>query len=1459
MADDNVLEIKAVIDLSSFLPSAEEMASDTQAATEKMSASFAEVGSTSAAELQKSTEAAKAVPLSLSDVVSHLDQLISKEAEATTALEANTAAQRENNAAKESSSALNDEELFGPAGGPTSEERLAARKAARTPPESAAPAQANEEAAAIEAANAKIQASESETADLADQFEARFKAATGRAEADAEQFAVTVSEAVQKVAKDLAELEAVARIQSAAVTEAFRLQGDAAALGSEKAVSAIGEQIAQLAVTRAEISALKEKLKELVEAEVEAASTTRVAADANQALTDSALASADAYAKLIDQQQAAAAAPAAAAVDPSVSAEAWDAYATSAQAAADADASVSDAAATAQEAVANQAAATDASAEAYLRLAGAEETETATASEKLGIIDRLVGMIQSTVSSLTGQSAATEAASAADARLASAYARLIGIEEAETAATRASTAATRERTVAENSLNQSFSTGLSNRIAASESLQVMEGTMRGGTRAAGALLAEVLQFGPVFQFAFPVIGAFALVEIFGRMADKLLTVVDSANLTANAVRKITEESANLQIKADDTTRSLEAENLQLQDMIAKVEGHPEPNKLAIALIEVSNKADQLAVEFQKDFEKIGEQIDEKTTLLGKFKAALSDAFTTGGKAMAEDFFTTGTPFGENLLEQGRKASQMRQQEYEALQRVKSATEAVGEARAKAENIENEMAMAKTDAERVALSNQLRVAYGEQATQVGKLSIALNDASAAARNVGYSTSTKSDIELAARLSAGANQAKSEIADLGLEITRVGLTIDSVEKEQRKQIAETRAQLKTSQIEGKEKVTLIDIEGEKQAAAEELSVAQQMYKKNVELAVQAGKDRTQAELDGLLKLEAAERTYSDAVAAAEKKAHEARVTAIEAQITLAKTSGAKQGDELKLQLQNLNNQLNEENAKYENEKAKLAADAQKRITEDELREIQARMNAQKEALKAEVTAINEKVAAAKAAAQSRIEEVKTGTPTTEGSEQQIERINQLYQEGMITFRQYQSEKAEALRQEKEALDEVYTAERSAIELQMRKIEIDISEGRFQGEALAQAQKEYEKLKLKIQEVDNAQQKMEGEQEKALAKLSGEVSKYSLSWQEYFTKFVNQFGTMREQFTAGMQQMFTQFTNSFANAIAQTLVYGRNFGDSMRQVFAQMLADFISMLARMIEEAIVKYTILKALQAIFGVQTGDAASEAARRRAAKVINADSSQAQADVFLQAIETVPFPFNLAAAPAAAATVGAMMGAISAEMGKAEKGALLPHDMLVHAHEGELIVPKAFVPTIMASVAAVSSDASAAIGSNSGIATSVAKPESSSTATSALMSAPKTELSLPIALRSQFEATAALTGTAEKGGLLSKDGPLFAHANELIIPSGLSQGLQNVVAAGGLNPPPALTQNFAEIGGSSSSSSSTTNHYHSTSVSPKVHVTVNGNQDGMKDLHNEIVRVVKRATRNGALNFAEGF
>src|ERR1700674_3245734 len=83
-----------------------------------------------------------------------------------------------------------------------------------------------------------------------------------------------------------------------------------------------------------------------------------------------------------------------------------------------------------------------------------------------------------------------------------------------------------ESVIAEDALASATRSGISERMAASASLRVLEGNLQGSSRAAGAFLASTLGLGPALQAAFPVIGALALFGILEQIGTKIGEMID---------------------------------------------------------------------------------------------------------------------------------------------------------------------------------------------------------------------------------------------------------------------------------------------------------------------------------------------------------------------------------------------------------------------------------------------------------------------------------------------------------------------------------------------------------------------------------------------------------------------------------------------------------------------------------------------------------------------------------------------------------------------------------------------------------------------------------------------------------------------------------------------------------------------------------------------------------------------
>ena len=151
-------------------------------------------------------------------------------------------------------------------------------------------------------------------------------------------------------------------------------------------------------------------------------------------------------------------------------------------------------------------------------------------------------------------------------------------------------------------------------------------------RAVSTLIAHIAPVGALMAAAFPILGVIALIEIIGKAISK------HEDYEA-ALRKNAEEEANLEIRERDRADQLQVTNLKLEDQINKIEGRPEKNRLAIALLEAKIKADELATSLSTVLDKSNEALAGEQTQWSKF----GDTVLSVWEGIKAGGLTLGTP------------------------------------------------------------------------------------------------------------------------------------------------------------------------------------------------------------------------------------------------------------------------------------------------------------------------------------------------------------------------------------------------------------------------------------------------------------------------------------------------------------------------------------------------------------------------------------------------------------------------------------------------------------------------------------------------------------------------------------------------------------------------------------------------------------------------------------------------
>lgn len=164
------------------------------------------------------------------------------------------------------------------------------------------------------------------------------------------------------------------------------------------------------------------------------------------------------------------------------------------------------------------------------------------------------------------------------------------------------------------------------------------------------------------------------------------------------------------------------------------------------------------------------------------------------------------------------------------------------------------------------------------------------------------------------------------------------------------------------------------------------------------------------------------------------------------------------------------------------------------------------------------------------------------------------------------------------------------------------------------------------------------------------------------------VDKIGIKTNQLATNVKGALTQDFNTFFNSI----ITGTK---TVGQAFAQLGINIVQSLEQVVAQMLVTIAIEKIFSALgLGPKTANTEKQK------EVTAANTAEATSAVFVQAIEAIPFPANLAAAPALAALAEAEMGTLVAGAqvigGQAARGAYLPKDMVLQAHAQEMVLPE---------------------------------------------------------------------------------------------------------------------------------------------------------------------------------------
>jgi hypothetical protein len=275
-----------------------------------------------------------------------------------------------------------------------------------------------------------------------------------------------------------------------------------------------------------------------------------------------------------------------------------------------------------------------------------------------------------------------------------------------------------------------------------------------------SFVAELPGVGTALSAAFQATAVLFLISALVEGIQKIVEWAEHGEKMRQAWEKAALELENLTIKQGDHTKSLELANLKLDDQFAKLEGRPDRNKLAEALLETSIAADNLAAAFAKDFEKMTEEINSATSITGRFSQSLIEIAHSWG-LMAVALFSPSAAMGAMSA---------------GMTEVKNATSQVNEKLLEMNKLRLELFNAKTEEEQISAQHKLAEGYDVLA-QTTEHALTITEKYA-----------PNDIKLITELSNKVVEATAAKKDAGLQAEDISKKVTLAEREQWEAFAE-----------------------------------------------------------------------------------------------------------------------------------------------------------------------------------------------------------------------------------------------------------------------------------------------------------------------------------------------------------------------------------------------------------------------------------------------------------------------------------------------------------------------------------------------------------------------------------------------------------------------------------------------------------------------------------------------
>lgn len=985
----------------------------------------------------------------------------------------------------------------------------------------------------------------------------------------------------------------------------------------------------------------------------------------------------------------------------------------------------------------------------------------------------------------------------------------------------------------------------------------------------GRTLAPLNQ---LFIAAFPIIGVVLMTQVITQLIEKIQNADDVA-------RRAMVQFDDLALGAERSANSIEIQNLKLDDEINKLEGRPTKNKLAIAILEAKQRTDELIKSLQDATEKAIDMLEKTNTTLTDF--------VLSGKAP--------TSFIGNINSIDKPVN-------EALSKLAAAREAERLANFQLQENENDTTKAAADAakQRVATlvdevekKARIRLQDIQSSKQVeadrvktGKAGF-LEPKTLEGVDVAYADQERRILNIINLMEAQKRQIQAT-ADANKAGTDEAISSIAAEARERDKLI-SEPNIKAQETSARQ---LADIK--KKQAEEAYQAAEAGVKLETEQSVLGGELRVQAELNSNSKIIAARHGLTIDLLDAEQDRYNAEKTALTQQRAIVERDevGAQRIAALKTNTAALESLEREHQANI----FSIASQGENTITA---------LIAEGVKLRSELLTkgLTEIVRDTKEQNRIRLDDVKEelseeSAKIKEEADAQLRAVNSAERFKITAIKEARDQRLAIISEETERLKEVYEKQKIAnlegqkatLEAQQDVLAKTINSLPANSPQIAKLQQLYLELAEAIRKTEDAERNLDNPdilraqqqlitsiQEKlpegnsALEqlrqeydRLAAEIKKAAAAQDELNTKMGKQKDAANQTYIDDLTRRYDKLFGTIANRAASGFGEVITRGESVRVALGRQLLDLEAEFVQWVLRQVAQYAAGKAAEVIIhhtaetAKTTSTAAGTASRttieeHHTATLMSLDLKKVASHVAHEVAKTT-------------ATITHALIRFATEVAHFVKLiAMYAFDVAMWvAHE----IAKTIATLIGVATRKAATGSEGDSTSNIGIAKMIAQVTAFAAHSAAKvfndvithLPFPANVILAPIAAAATFTGVSAYkgliagAGTAAKGAVLEEDMPIFAHAQEMILPSTISTGLQAMISGGGLMASTDLSSFLSSSSRITSNVGSTSNK--TTYVQPEINYHQHGGGGPSRsELHETVVNAVNVAIRRGQIRF----